>query len=374
MSIEEDAFFLADGTDIRDLPKVSLHDHLDGGLRPSTLIELADDLDFELPESEPEALAEWFVENADSGSLVNYLRTFAITTEVMQTRQGLRRIARDYVNDLAADGVVYGEVRWAPEQHLTRGLSLDAAVEAVQDGIVEGIDDVRERGGRIRVNQILCAMRQNKRSRAVADLCLRWRHDGVVGFDLAGPEKGFPPSDHQDALDHLADNFFPITLHAGEAGGLDSIRAALLDGYALRLGHGIGIAHDIDIRKTDDDAMYVALGPMAEWVKNRQIALEVCPTSNLQTREVEAWSGSLERHPFDLLYQLGFNVTVSCDNRLMGGVTLSEELAALAETFGYDWSDLEVLQLNAAEASFLPVDEREQLAELIAEGFDRARP
>ena len=367
---ENGGYRLSDGTDIRSLPKVSLHDHLDGGLRPETVIELGAEVGLELPTTDPGGLARWFGEKSNSGSLVEYLKTFDLTTAVMQTREGLTRVAREFVQDLGADGVVYGEVRWAPEQHLTRGLSLDETVEAVQEGIEQGIQDVRAGGTPIRVGQLVTAMRHNDRGLEIAELAVRHRDNGVVGFDIAGPEAGFPASNHRAAFDYLAAEFFPATVHAGEADGLESIRSALLDGRALRLGHGVRIAEDITVERQDDENTYVTLGTLAQWVKDREIALETSPTSNLQTGAIAAWGDDLLDHPFDLLYQLGFRVTVNTDNRLMSGTSLTRELSILADAFAYDRTDLEVFQLNAAAASFLPLEEREELADIITAGFE----
>lgn len=361
-----------DGTSIQDLPKISLHDHLDGGLRPQTLLELADELGLEVPASDADGLQAWFSERSESGSLVEYLKTFDLTTAVMQTREGLTRIAREFVQDLAADGVIYGEIRWAPEQHLARGLSLDEVVEAVQAGIEQGIDDARHQGRDIRAGQLVTAMRHLDHGLEIAELAVRHRDRGVVGFDLAGPEAGFPPSRHRTAFDFLAGQYIPVTVHAGEADGLDSIRSALFDGRALRLGHGVRIADDLTIERQDDENTYVSLGPVAQWVRDREIALETSPSSNLQTGAIAAWGDELVDHPFDLLYQLGFRVTVNADNRLQSGTSLTRELALLSDAFGYDLDDLETFQLNAAAASFLPLDDREELAELIQDGFDRA--
>lgn len=368
--MSEATYFLADKTDIGALPKVSLHDHLDGGLRPATVIELGEAIGLELPSSDPVELARWFGQQSNSGSLVEYLKTFDLTTAVMQTREGLTRVAREFVQDLGADGVVYGEIRWAPEQHLTAGLSLDETVEAVQEGIEEGIQDVRSSGKRIRVGQLISAMRHTDRGLEVAELAVRHRDRGVVGFDIAGPEAGFPASRLRSAFDYLASQFFPATVHAGEADGLDSIRGALIDGRALRLGHGVRLAEDITIERQDDENTYVTLGPLSQWVKDREIALETSPTSNLQTGAIAAWGDDILDHPFDLLYQLGFRVTVNTDNRLMSGTTLTRELSILADAFSYDRTDLEIFQLNAAAGTFLPIEEREELAEIITAGFE----
>jgi adenosine deaminase len=371
-TVPEDYTLPGGGARIAALPKVSLHDHLDGGLRPQTIIDLAGEIGLELPSTDAQELGAWFAEKSDSGSLVEYLKTFDVTIAVMQTEEGLRRVAREFVQDLAADGVIYGEIRWAPEQHLTRGLTLDQTVEAVQAGLEAGIADVSASGASIRVGQLVSAMRHANRGLEIAQLAVRHRDNGVVGFDIAGAEAGFPAGGLKDAFDYLAANFFPTTVHAGEADGLDSIRGALLDGRALRLGHGVRIAEDIAHESEDSDNTYVTLGSLAQWVKDREIALELSPQSNLQTGAIAQWGNDLIDHPFDILYQLGFKVTVNTDNRLMSNTSLTKELALLSETFGYDLTDLEVFQLNAASATFLSLDEREELADQISAGFGRA--
>lgn len=360
-----------DGVPIRSLPKISLHDHLDGGLRPATVLELGEEAGIDLPARDPRALGEWFAETADAGTLDDYLSTFELTLSVLQTPENLTRAAREFVEDLGGDGVIYGEVRWAPELHTRAGLTMEDAVEAVQDGIEQGEEAAEQAGHAIRVGQILSAMRQNDASAAVARLALDYRDDGVVGFDLAGPEAGFGAERHSAALDLLAREFFPTTLHAGEGAGLDSIRGALLDGRALRLGHGVRIAEDLHVLDEEGDEVRVRLGDLAAWVRDREIALELSPTSNLATGAIEAWGTQLEDHPFDLLYQLGFCVTVNTDNRLMSRTTLTRELARLVDAFGYGLDDIEQFQLNAAAATFLPVEQREELIDLIADGFDR---
>jgi adenosine deaminase len=215
-------------------------------------------------------------------------------------------------------------------------------------------------------------MRHADRGLDIAQLALRHRDSGVVGFDIAGAEAGFPPSRMRDAFDLLAAEFFPATIHAGEADGLDSIRSALTDGHALRLGHGVRLAEDIAITR-EGDQQFATLGRLAEWVKDRGIALETSPSSNLQTGAIAQWGDALVDHPFDLLYQLGFRVTVNTDNRLMSGTTLSRELALIAEAFAYDLDDLLTFQLNAAEAAFLPIEDRDALADAVMEGFESAR-
>ncbi len=364
---------LLPGTDIalEALPKVSLHDHLDGGLRPATIVELAAEIGYELPAgaTDAESLGQWFAAQANSGSLVQYLTTFDVTIAVMQTHDALVRVAREFVEDLAADGVVWGEIRWAPEQHLQKGLSLDEAVEAVQQGLDEGVEAARGAGTSIRVGQLVSAMRHADRGLEIAQLALRHRDTGTVGFDIAGAEAGFPPSRMRDAFELLADEFFPVTIHAGEADGIESIRGALRDGHALRLGHGVRLLEDITL--VDEGEMTRAsLGRIAEWVKDRGIALETSPSSNLQTGAIAAWGDSMEDHPLDLFTQLGFRVTVNTDNRLMSATTLSRELRLVAETFDYDLDDILALQLNAAQAAFLPVEDREALMDTIIAGFE----
>ncbi|WP_374204772.1 adenosine deaminase [Rathayibacter sp. VKM Ac-2926] len=371
-SSHEEYLLPGEGILIDDLPKVSLHDHLDGGLRAETIVDIAAQTGVALPAEDPEALERWFTTTADSGSLEDYIATFETTIAVMQTASSLERVAREFVLDLAADGVVHGEIRWAPEQHLRAGLTLDAAVEAVQEGLEQGVQEAAAHGSRLGVGQLITAMRHTDRSLEIAELALRHRERGAIGFDIAGAEAGFPASRHRPAFELLAAAHFPTTVHAGEADGLDSIRSALLDGRALRLGHGVRLAEDIRVERQDDDASYVTLGELAEWVKDRRIALELSSSSNLQTGAIAAWGTDLADHPFDLLYQLGFRVTVNTDNRLMSGTTLSRELALLSDAFGYDLDDLEAFQVNAAEASFLPLDERRELIETISAGFEAA--
>lgn len=354
--------------DIEDLPKVLLHDHLDGGLRPETIIDIATREGIDLPADNPDDLADWFVDSCTGGELVDYLKTFELTLSVMQHPEDLRQIARECALDLAEDGVVYAEVRWAPEQHQRGGLTMNAAVQAVQTGFDDAVAHVIREGGTLRVGQILCAMRQSGRSLEVAELALKYRDAGVVGFDLAGPEEGYLPERHAQALELLARNFFPVTLHAGEEGDLDSVESAILH-RALRLGHGTQLVTDIEIDEQDDGDLIASLGRTAQWVLDREITLESCPSSNLQTGS-SPWGSELDEHPFDLFYQLGMRVTVNTDNRLMSDTTLSRELALLADTFDYTIDDLLEFQLNAAMAAFLPLDDRLSLAAQIEEGFN----
>ncbi|MGQ7298289.1 adenosine deaminase [Quadrisphaera sp. KR29] len=353
---------------LRALPKISLHDHLDGALRPQTVVDLAPGAGVELPTTDPVELGAWFLAQSTTGSLVDYLRSFDITTAVLHTAENLERVAREYVLDLAADGVVHGEVRWAPELVATGDLDLDTAVEAVQAGLRAGAEEVRAAGGSTTVTQLLCAMRQGTRSVEVAELALRHRDRGVVGFDVAGPEAGFPPSAHREAFELLAAHHLPVTVHAGEADDLASIDSALLDGRALRLGHGVRLALDVT-----DSPRGPVLGPTATWVRDRGTALETSPTSNLHTGAVAAWGTSMAEHPFDLLRRAGLAVTVNTDNRLMSATTLTDDLAALVTAFGYGLAELEAFQVTAARALFAPLPEREALVARVREGFAAAR-
>ena len=331
--------------DIVNAPKALLHDHLDGGLRPATIVELAAAVGHELPETDPDRLGAWFVAAADSGSLERYLETFAHTVAVMQTEEGLRRVARECAIDLAADGVVYAEIRYAPEQHLEGGLSLDAVVDAVHAGFQEGCAEAAAQGHQIRIGTLLTAMRHAARSQEIAELAVRYRDSGVVGFDIAGAEAGFPPTRHLDAFEYLQRENFHFTIHAGEAFGLPSIWQAIQWCGADRLGHGVRIVDDI----TGSE-----LGRLASYVRDKRIPLELCPSSNVQTGAAP----SIAEHPIGLLRDLRFRVTVNTDNRLMSGTSMSREMTLLAEAFGWGWSELQWLTINAMKSAFIPYDER----------------
>src|SRR4051794_27746200 len=333
---------------LRRAPKVLLHDHLDGGLRPQTVLELADEVGYrELPVDDAAELAAWFRQAADSGSLVRYLETFAHTVGVMQRPEALHRVARECALDLAADGVVYAEVRMAPEL-LTPAMPIEAAVEAMLDGYAQGSREAAAAGTPITVGTLLCAMRQNDRWDEVAGLVVRYREAGVAGFDLAGPEDGFPPDRIPSAIALLDRAGAHRTVHAGEAAGIASIRAALDGARAERLGHGVRIA--------DEVADSGGLGPVARRVRDEQVLLEVAPSSNVQTGAYP----SLAAHPVDRLHRLGFTVTLNTDNRLMSGVSVSSEFADVATTFGWGWDDVETVTERALAASF-------------AEGAEKAR-
>ncbi len=327
-------------------PKALLHDHLDGGLRPGTIVELAAQVGHELPVTDAAALGAWFAAAADSGSLERYLETFVHTVGVMQTPEALHRVAYECAVDLARDGVVYAEVRFAPEQHGTRGLSLDEVVEAVVAGFRDGSAQAARDGYPIRVGALLTAMRHAARSMEIAELAVRWRDRGVVGFDIAGAEAGFPPTRHLDAFEYLQRENFHFTIHAGEAFGLPSIWQAIQWCGADRLGHGVRIVDDISGSRH--------LGRLAAYVRDKRIPLELCPSSNVQTGA----AASIAEHPIGLLRDLRFRVTVNTDNRLMSGTSMSREMALLAEAFGYGLAELQWFTVNALKSAFIPFDER----------------
>ena len=348
--------------EIRAAPKVLLHDHLDGGLRAATVVDLARQIGYDrLPSQDVDEVTVWLQRGANRGHLNLYLDAFQHTVAVMQTRDALVRVAAECAEDLAADGVVYAEVRFAPELHVAGGLSLDEVVEAVLEGFRAGSE-----GRGITVYALLTAMRTAARSLEIAELAVRYRDRGVAGFDIAGAEAGWPPSRHLDAFQYIHRENFHITIHAGEGFGLPSIWEAVQYCGTERLGHGVRLAEDIEI--TPNGA--IELGRLASYVRDRRIPLEMCPTSNVQTGAAI----SIERHPLRLLRQLQFRVTVNTDNRLMSQVTLSSEFELLVREFGYGWSDIEWLTINAMKSAFAPFDERLRLINTVLKpGFATAR-
>lgn len=366
--------------EIRALPKVVLHDHLDGGLRPSTVAELAEQTGYaDLPTTDPQELAEWFRDSADSGSLERYLETFAHTVGVMQTEDALRRVARECVLDLARDGVVYAEVRYAPEQHLERDLTLEQVVEAVNAGFREGEQEAAAERHPIQVRALLTAMRHAAKSTEIAQLAERYRDDGVAGFDIAGAEAGNPPTRHLDAFEYLRRANAHFTIHAGEAFGLPSIWEAIQWCGADRLGHGVRIVDDM--RTADGESLgevdapggyepdQVELGRLAAYVRDTRIPLEMAPASNIQTGAAT----SVAAHPITLLKKLRFRVTVNTDNRLMSDTSMSAEMQALVDEAGWTVEDLRWVTVNAMKSAFLPFDERlAVIDDIIKPGYDAA--
>ncbi len=362
------------------VPKVLLHDHLDGGLRPGTVVELAEQTGYVgLPTTDAVELGGWFRSAADSGSLERYLETFAHTVGVMQTADALRRVAAECAQDLAADGVVYAEVRYAPEQHLGAGLSLVEVVEAVQEGFRDGERLAAAAGHQIRVGTLVTAMRHAANGMEIARLAVRFRDEGVVGFDIAGAEAGFPPTRHLDAFEYLRRENAHFTIHAGEAFGLPSIWEAIQWCGADRLGHGVRIVDDLRVgaRPYGGDPVAdatarvedVALGRLAAYLRDQRIPLEMCPSSNVQTGAAP----SIAAHPIGLLSRLRFRVTLNTDNRLMSGTSLSGEMRLMVQELGWGLDDLRWVTVNAMKSAFLPFDQRLDLIDrVIKPGYARA--
>ncbi len=330
---------------IRRAPKVLLHDHLDGGLRPATVLELAEQQGYaDLPSTDVDDLARWFRQGAARRDLSLYLETFAHTVGVMQTADACHRVASECAQDLASDGCVYAEVRFAPTLLTAGNLEVDDVIEAVLAGFEEG-----STGTSLAVRTLITAMRTDTDSMSVAEAAVRFRDRGVVGFDIAGREAGFPPTMHLEAFQYLQRENFHVTIHAGEAFGLASIWEAVQFCGAERLGHGVRIIDDIDL--TGDEA---ALGRLAAFVRDRRIPLELCPTSNVHTGAVD----SIADHPIGILRDLGFRATVNTDNRLMSNVSMTSEMSDLNEAFGWGLDDFRWLTINAMKSAFLPFDQR----------------
>lgn len=332
-------------------PKVLLHDHLDGGLRPQTVIDLAEQFGYRgLPSTDARELSRWFSEAAYSGSLERYLETFQHTVGVTQTAEALARVARECAEDLAADGVVYAEVRYAPELHVEQGLTLHQVIDAVLEGFDQGAKHASRNGHWIRIGVLLTAMRTATHSKQIAELAVEYRDKGVVGFDIAGAEAGFPPTRHLDAFEYLRRENAHFTIHAGEAFGLPSIWEAIQWCGADRLGHGVRIVDDIDVTDPNNPT----LGRLAAYVRDRRIPLELCPTSNVQTGAAP----SIAEHPIGMLRKLNFRVTLNTDNRLMSGTSMTREMQLCCEAFGWTLDDLQWLTVNAMKSAFIPFDER----------------
>jgi adenosine deaminase len=331
---------------IRLAPKAVLHDHLDGGLRPATVIALADEVGYDaLPSTDEVELAAWFHRGADRRDLGLYLETFEHTVGVMQTAAACHRVASECAADLAGDGCVYAEVRFAPALHTAGGLSLDEVVEAILAGFAEG-----SAGTGLTIRALVTAMRTSTDSMKVAETAIRYRDRGVVGFDIAGREAGYPPTLHLDAFQYLQRENFHFTIHAGEAFGPASIWEAIQFCGAERLGHGVRIVDDIGMSEVGTPQ----LGRLASIVRDRRIPLELCPTSNVHTGAV----ADIAAHPIGLLRSLGFRITVNTDNRLMSDVSMTSEMAALNRAFGWGLDDFRWLTINAMKSAFLPFDER----------------
>src|ERR1700683_2071979 len=347
---------------LKSLPKVLLHEHLDGVLRPKTVIELAREGKYTgLPTEDPQALANWFHRGANQGSLAKYLEGFAQTIAVMQTEEALERVAYEQVEDLSQDGVVYFESRFAPLFHTRKGLTHQQIVSAVLKGLERGRKDFGVRSG-----LIICAMRNMNVSLEMAELAVDFRERGVVGFDLAGEEGGYPPKKHVEAFHYIQRENFNITVHAGEGYGKESIWQAIQYCGAHRIGHGTRLIDDIAVK----DGKAVNLGDLAQYVLDKRIPLEICLLSNVHTGATP----SLADHPFKILYQEKFRVTLNTDNRLMSDTSMSREFEAAAETFGLTLDDFEKLTINAMKSAFQPYSQRcDVIYSVIKPGYARIR-
>jgi adenosine deaminase len=348
---------------IKTIPKVLLHDHLDGGLRPQTIIDLAKDLDYnKLPTKNADELAVWFHRGANKGNLVEYLQGFEHTTAVMQTKEGLERIAYEMMEDMRNGGVVYVETRFAPVYHRMKGLYYEDSVNAVLAGLERGKKDFG-----VGYGLILCGMRNMKDTLDIAELAINFRNDGVVGFDLAGEEGGYPPKKHIEAFQHIQRANFNITVHAGEAFGKDSIWQAIQWCGAHRIGHATRLVEDIVF---DSAGNAVKFGELAQYILDKRIPLEICLLSNLHTGAVD----KIENHPFGMLYKEKFRVTINTDDRLMSDTTMTKEFLTAIKYFNLNFEDFEKITINSMKSAFIPYKERlHYIYNVIKPGYQKMR-
>ncbi|VAX21216.1 Adenosine deaminase [hydrothermal vent metagenome] len=348
---------------IREVPKVLLHDHLDGGLRAETVIDLAEKMRYnKLPTKDPEELKKWFFSGANKGNLVEFLQGFEYTIAVMQTKENLERIAYEMMEDMHKDGVVYVETRFAPVLHLEQGLYYDDVMEAVLSGLDKGQKDFG-----VGYGLILCAMRNMTNSLEIAELAVNYRRKGVVGFDLAGEEGGYPPKKHLDAFQFISRENFNITIHAGEAFGIESIWQAIQICGAHRIGHATRLKEDIVF---DKEGNIVQLGDLAQYILDKRIPLEICIMSNVHTGAVD----KLENHPFKKLYDAKFRVFLNTDDRLMSNITLTDEYITASNKFGITLDDIEKLNINAMKSAFIPHNQKlDYIYNVIKPGYQKVR-
>jgi adenosine deaminase len=350
---------------LRTLPKVLLHDHLDGGLRPSTIIELSRDIGYKgLPTQDAGELAEWFHRGAQRGSLPLFLEGFVHTAAVMQTEEALERISYEMMEDMYNDGVVYVETRFSPVFHTEKGLHWDDVVNAVLRGLQRGKKDFG-----VEYGIILCAMRNMKLSQEMAELAVDYRERGVVGFDLAGEEGGFPPKKHVDAFHYIQRENFSITIHAGEAFGKESIWQAIQWCGAHRIGHATRLIEDIGM-DPHEPGRIVKMGYLAQYVLDKRIPLEICLTSNVDTGAVP----SIEQHPFGVYWKYKYRVTLNTDDRLMSDTTMTKEFKIANQVFGLSIEDFEKLTINAMKSAFIPYNRRiRMIYDVIKPGYAKVK-
>ncbi|MGJ8725175.1 MAG: adenosine deaminase [Roseibacillus sp.] len=344
---------LVKALDFKRLPKVLLHEHLDGGVRPQTVIDLAKEQGYEdLPTTDAGELADWFHRGAQRGNLPEYLEGFAHTIAVMQSRDGLARVAKEFLEDMKNDGVVYAEIRFAPVFHTGGGLTLDEVMAAVLEGLREG-----EKEFGVSWGLIVCAMRNFKDSEEMAELAIKWRDEGVVGFDLAGEEAGYPPKDHIPAFQAVQRANFAITIHAGEAFGPESIWQALQFCGAHRLGHGTRLMEDIEVKEDGS----LEMGRLARFVLDQRVPLEMCLSSNVDTGACP----SIAEHPFPVLFRSGFRVFLNTDDRLMSRTEMSREFEIATEAYDMTIAELEKMTMSAAKSAFASHEERVRLMQRV---------
>ena len=332
---------------IKAVPKVLLHDHLDGGLRPATIIELAKEIKYnKLPTQDPVELADWFHRGANKGNLVEYLQGFEHTIAVMQTKETLERIAYEMIEDMKNDNVCYVETRFAPVFHTQNGLWYEDIVSSVLEGLERG----RKEFG-VGYGLILCGMRNMKNTLEIAELAVNFKKQGVIGFDLAGEEGGYPPKKHIEAFQFIQRANFNITIHAGEAFGKESIWQAIQWCGAHRIGHATHLIEDFT---RDKDGNVVGFGDLAQYVLDKRIPLEICLLSNVHTGAVD----KIENHPFGLLFKEKFRVTLNTDDRLMSDTTMTKEFLTAIDVFDLNLEDLEKITINSMKSAFIPYKER----------------
>jgi adenosine deaminase len=348
---------------VRSVPKVLLHDHLDGGLRTQTIIELASEIRYnKLPTKDPEELADWFFQGANKGNLVEFLQGFEHTTAVMQTKESLERAAYEMMEDMKNDGVCYVETRFAPVFHTAKGLYYEDVVTAVLEGLERGKRDFG-----VGYGLIICGMRNMKNTLEIAELAVNFRKQGVVGFDLAGEEGGYPPKKHIEAFQFIQRANFNITIHAGEAFGKESIWQAIQWCGAHRIGHATRLVEDFTL---DKDGSVVGFGELAQYVLDKRIPLEICLQSNVHTGAID----KIENHPFGVLFKEKFRVTLNTDDRLMSNTTLSKEFLVAIEKFNLTLDDIEKITINSMKSSFIPYKERlSYIYNIIKPGYQTVR-
>ena len=346
---------------IKKLPKVELHDHLDGGLRPNTIIELAKEYKIDIPSQNPKELAKWFIRGANRKSLALYLEGFGVTVSLMQTREALELVAQEAIEDLAKENIVYAEIRFAPVLHTQKGLNLEVIVESVLKGLEKG----KKKTG-VHYGLIICAMRDQNNSLDMAELAISFRNNGVVGFDLAGDEHGHPPKRHLNAFQYIRNKNFNITIHAGEAFGIESIWQAVQTCGSHRIGHATRLKEDMTISGT----RIISMGTLSHFIKDKRLPMEICLSSNIHT----GCAKSFDEHPFRIYFRNNFRTILCTDNRLMSNTNLTKEFEIAVEHFNLTLREIERLTVNAMKSAFIHFEERIRIIyDVIKPGYTEIR-